>query len=89
MLEDGESVNTKIVEEVDWYFGMLMAKCEEFYQDHLPIPMENDYVGSFLAREFEAHLNGLSYQKLRQMIFRHRLLGEALISGSDSMWDVL
>ena len=67
---------------------MLMAKCEEFYRDHLPTPMVNDSVGSFLAREFEAHLHGLSYQKLRQMIFRHRLLGEAVISGSDSMWDV-
>ena len=67
---------------------MLMAKCEEFYQDHLPTPMENDSVGSFLEREFEQHLHGLSCPKLRRMIFRHRLLGESVISGCDSMWDV-
>ena len=81
--DKGEPVNTKIVEEVDWTFGMLMAQVEEFYQMHIPTPMENDSVGAFLEREFTVKMDryhGRDF-KVRKMIFDQRLLNEAVING--------
>ncbi len=88
--ENGEPVNTKIVEEVDWAYGMLMAQCEEFYQDHLPTPVENDSVGRFVESEFEAKIQRypLENQHLRKMILKQRLLNECIISGAHNMREV-
>lgn len=88
--ENGEAVNTKTVEEVDWVYGMLMSQCEEFYQDQLPTPVENDSVGSFCEREFHerfTHCSADDYH-VRKMIFEQRLLGECIIAGCNSMHDV-
>ena len=88
--ENGEPVNTKTVEEVDWVYGTLMSQCEEFYQDQLPTPMENDSVGGFCEREFNhrfANCVGEDFH-VRKMIFEQRLLGECIIAGSHSMHDV-
>lgn len=88
--EKGEPVNTKIVEEVDWTFGMLMSQVEEFYQLQIPTPVENDSVGGFLQREFNCKMDryhGNDY-KLRKMVFEQRMLNEAVISGCDNLHQV-
>ena len=87
--ENGEPVHTKLVEEVDWVYGMLMNECEEFYQLGVPTPLENDSVGAFLEREFECRIqSSVRNKKIHQQILRHRMLGECVISGCDSMWDL-
>jgi spermine oxidase len=90
LTEKGEPINSKIVEEVDWLYGMLMAQCEEFYQLHQPTPVENDSVGAFLEREFDYKMNRYSgpERKLRKMILAQRLLGESVISGCHSLHEV-
>ena len=89
--ENGEPVNTKVVEEVDWVYGTLMSQCEEFYQDQVPTPQQNDSVGGFCDREFDYHFgskySGDEYHT-RKMIFQQRLLGECIIAGCNSMHDV-
>lgn len=88
--ETGQPVNAKIVEEVDFAYGMLMAQCEDFYQSQIPTPMENDSVGAFVEREFSERFDryhGPDFH-LRRMILEQRLLGEAIIAGCHSMHDV-
>ncbi|KAK2163395.1 hypothetical protein LSH36_80g04020 [Paralvinella palmiformis] len=87
LTEDGEPVNAKIVEEVDWYFGMIMASCEDFYQSQIPTPYENDSVGAYVEREFGDKFRKYRGRdlKLRQMILQQRLLGESIISGCHLM----
>ena len=88
--EKGIPVNIKVVEEVDWTFGMLMAQTEDFYQMHIPTPVENDSVGAFLCREFNAKMDRYHGQdfKLRKMIFDQRMLNEAVISGCDDLHEL-
>ena len=90
LTETGQPVNTKVVEDVDWHYGMLMSRCEEFYQLHEPTPMENDTVGAFISREFEEKLERYHGQErhLREMVLQQRLLGECIISGAHSMDDI-
>ncbi len=88
--DKGDAVHAKVVEEVDWVYGMLMSQVEEFYQDQLPTPYENDSVGAFLEREFSMKMSQYRGHdlKLRQDIFHQRLLNEAIITGCDTMSDV-
>ena len=88
--EHGDPVNTKVVEEVDWTFGMLMAQTEDFFQMRIPTPVENDSVGAFLWREFDSKMERYQGQdyKLRHMIFEQRMLNEAVISGCDDLSQV-
>lgn len=88
--ENGEPVNTKAVEEVDWNYGMLMARCEDFYQMQEPTPDECDSVGAFVEREFEEKLDRYSGEDriTRWNILQQRLLGECIISGCDTMHDL-
>ena len=88
--EDRKAINGKVVEEVDWTYGMLMQQAEEFYQLQIPTPYENDSVGEFIERGFKEKL--VKYhgddRHVREMIFRQRLHGEAVISGCHDMNEV-
>ena len=88
--ETGDPVNTKIVEEVDWTYGMLMAQVEEFYQCQLPTPKDDDSVGAFVEREFCYRFERYTGEDfhLRKMILEQRLLGESIIAGCNSMYDL-
>ncbi|XP_064630026.1 spermine oxidase-like [Lineus longissimus] len=88
--ENGESVPSKIVKEVDWEYGKLMQKTEEFFQHDMPTPYENDSVGSFLDREMEPTLKRYhgKDRKLRELIFWNRKNLETCISGCHSMEEV-
>lgn len=91
VMEDGEEVNTKIVQEVDWHYGMLMQDCEEFYMHHKPTPVENDSVGNHMKREMNKYLERYDGEDrhVREMLFQQRLLHEACLCGSDeAMTDV-
>ena len=91
MTETGQPVNTKVIEEVDWVYGTLIAQCEDFYQCSIPTPMENDSVGDFVMREFYQKFADRYSEKellLRKMILEQRLLGECMITGCDSMQEV-
>ncbi|KAK2171723.1 hypothetical protein NP493_1034g00001 [Ridgeia piscesae] len=91
MTETGQPVNTKIIEEVDWAYGTLIAQCEDFYQCGIPTPMENDSVGDFVEREFYQKFADRYSEKelrLRKMILEQRLLGECMITGCDNMQEV-
>lgn len=86
----GEPVHAKLVEEVDWMYGMLMSQVEDFYTQQMPTPYENDSVGAFLFREFEEKLQ--SYhgpdKDLKRRVFQQRMLNEAIISGCHNMTEV-
>lgn len=89
--EDGEELNTKVVQEVDWRYGLLMQECEEFFHHHKPTPVENDSVGEFMKREVDKHLERYEGHErhIREMLFNQRLLHEACMCGSDEgMFDV-
>ena len=88
--EHGDPINTKMVEEVDWHFGMVMASCEDFYQSQMPTPYEDDSVGAYVEREFDdkfSRFHGRELQ-LRKMILQQRLLGESIINGCHLMNEV-
>ena len=89
LTEHAQPVNTKIVQEVDWTYGMLMQQCEDFYQMGLPTE-ENDSVGAFIRRGFEEKFDKYAGHdlKMRQMVLENRLLGEAVIAGAHSMNDI-
>jgi len=53
VMEGGEPVNARIVQDVDLNYGMLMSECEDFYKQQIPTPLEGDSVGGFVEREFE------------------------------------
>ena len=77
--------------QVDWAYGTLIAQCEDFYQCGIPTPEENDSVGDFVEREFYRKFAGRYSEKelrLRKMILEQRLLGECMITGSDTMTEV-
>ena len=84
-MEDGRPVNSRVVEDVDFTYGMIMAQCEDFYQDHMPPP--TDSVGSFVRQEFEEKLSRYHGQErhIREMILEQRILGECIITGCDSL----
>ena len=86
----GDPVSAKVVEEVDWTYGMLMAQVEDFYQDHMPTPVENDSVGAFLEREFDGKIQ--QYRgpdaTVRKNIFHQRMLNESIINGCDSLHEM-
>ena len=90
LTENAEPVNTKIVEEVDWNYGMWIAQCEDFYKMQIPTPMEDDSVGAFLTREFYQKMERYHGRDmtLRKMILTQRMIGEAIICGSHSMDEV-
>jgi len=90
LTERGEPVHAKLVEEVDWIFGMLMGQVEDFYKEQMPTPLENDSVGAFLEREFEEKLLQVPTQDhhLRRMVFHQRMLNEAIIAGCHNMREV-
>lgn len=83
--EDGEELNSKMVQEVDWHYGMLMQECEEFFALHKPVPIENESVGQFMRREISSYLDRYvgHERKLREALFNQRLLHEACVCGSD------
>lgn len=90
LTEDGMPIHAKLVEEVDWVFGMLMSQVEDFYTQQMPTPLENDSVGAFLEREFEEKLNHVPTldHNLRRIIFHQRMLNEAIIAGCHNMREV-
>lgn len=83
--EDGEELNPKLVQEVDWHYGMLMQNCEEFFMLRKPTPLENDSVGQYMRRELGQYLDRFTghERKLRASLFNQRLLHEACLCGSD------
>ena len=89
LMESGDPVNTKVVEEVDWVFGTLIAQCEDFYKCQLPTPLVDDSVGSFVERGFHDKMAARHYRphelRLRRMILEQRLIGESMIAGCHSM----
>lgn len=90
LLENGHPVNIKVIEEVDMTYGMIMSQVEEFYQCHLPTPVENDSVGAFVDREFDyrfGRYEGNDFH-IRKMILQQRLIGECIIAGCHSMHDI-
>ena len=90
LTEDGAPIHAKLVEEVDWVFGMLMSQVEDFYTQQMPTPLENDSVGAFLEREFEDKLLSVPTQdhNIRRIIFHQRMLNEAIIAGCHNMREV-
>ena len=86
--ENGDPVNTKVVEEVDFAYGMLINQCEEFYQLQIPTPVES--VGEFLQREFCERMEryGQKDFELRQQILRQRMLSECIVGGCDTLEDL-
>jgi spermine oxidase len=86
--ECGSPVNTKVVEEVDFAYGMLINQCEEFYQEQIPTPV--DSVGEFLEREFAERMCRYSARdlQLRQRILRQRMLGECIVGGCHSLGEM-
>jgi len=51
--EGGDPVNARLIQDVDFNYGMLMSECEDFYKQQIPTPIEGDSVGAFVEREFE------------------------------------
>lgn len=90
VLENGDPVNPRVIQEVDLSFGMLMNECDEFYKNQEPTPVEDDSVGAFVEREFEEKLIRHSgrERKLREMVLQQRLYEECMICGADSMHDI-
>ncbi|XP_013397746.1 spermine oxidase [Lingula anatina] len=88
--DQGDIVSKQIVQEVDWAYGMLMQQCEEFFHLDIATPCKNDSVGAFMEREYDRKVGKYSAEEkhIRQLIFNQRLAYEAVISGSDSMYDV-
>jgi len=87
LTEGGEEVNPKIVQEVDWHYGMLMQECEEFFTHQRPTPV--DSVGQFMRKEMATYLSKYSGRdrRLREILFTQRLLHEACLCGSDELMD--
>jgi len=87
LTEDGAPVNTKMVAEVDWDFGIIMGTCEDFYQSQIPTPYGQESVGAYVEHEFESKLQKYHGRELelRRMILQQRLLGESIISGCHLM----
>jgi spermine oxidase len=91
LTENGAPVHSRLVEEVDWVFGMLMSQVEDFFKEQMPTPLENDSVGAFLEREFEAKLQSMPNNQdhhLRRVVFHQRMLNEAIIAGCHNMKEV-
>lgn len=90
MREDGEVISERLVKEVDFTYGMLISKCEEFFACSVPTPEEDDSVGAFLDRTFEENVENYSNgnRRLRELIFWHHKLLECCISGCDNLHEV-
>lgn len=56
VVEGGEPVNARVVQDVDLNYGMLMSECEDFYKQQIPTPVEDDSVGAYVEREFEERI---------------------------------
>ena len=72
-------------------YGMLINECEIFYKEQIPTLMDDDSVGGFVEREFDDRISRFRGEelRLRRMVFAQRLLGESIISGADTMFDVV
>ena len=66
IMENGDPVNARIVQDVDLNYGMLMSECEDFYKQQIPTPVEGDSVGSYVEREFE--------ERIRRYLFETSML---------------
>ena len=90
LMETGDPVHPRIVTDVDLNYGMLINECEIFYKEQIPTLMDDDSVGGFVEREFEDRISRFRGEelRLRRMVFAQRLLGESIISGADTMFDV-
>lgn len=90
LLENAQPVNIKVIEEVDFTYGLIMSQVEDFYQCRLPTPVENDSVGAFVDREFCYRFDRYEGEEfhIRKMILDQRLLGECIIAGCHSMHDI-
>ncbi|ESO98426.1 hypothetical protein LOTGIDRAFT_114635 [Lottia gigantea] len=90
LTEDGDVISDKMVNEVDFSYGMLIAECEDFFHSSIPTPEEDDSVGAHLEREFQEKLDRYNNgdRRSRQMIFDQRILLECCITGCDNMNDV-
>ncbi|XP_050397042.1 spermine oxidase [Patella vulgata] len=88
--ESGDIVGDKMVKEVDFSYGMLIAECEDYFHSSMPTPEEGDSVGAHLEREFQEKLDKYSNgdRRFRQMVFDQRILLECCITGCDNMSDV-
>lgn len=85
LTENGEELSSKVIQDVDWHYGLIMQECEEFFLHHKPTPVENDSVGEHMRREMSKYLSRYEGhdRKVREMVFIQRLLHEACLCGSD------
>ncbi|XP_074641836.1 spermine oxidase-like isoform X2 [Tubulanus polymorphus] len=90
LTEDGEIINQTIVKEIDWEYGKLMQKCEDFFNNGEPAPHENESVGEFL----DSHMLPLfkrykgTEKKHRELLYEQRKSLETCISGCHDLQDL-
>ena len=92
--ENAHVLSDKLVNEVDFVYGILLSQCKKFFVDNITCN-DNASVGDYLEKMFDEKIfeeKFLHYcnkeLSLRELIFGHRKLLECCISGCDSLNDL-
>lgn len=101
LTEDGQEVSARLAQDVDWKYGMLMQRCEEFYhgahQNIVGLPPTSpslagtgDSLGTFMRQEIANYLQRFvgDDRRHRELLFMQRLSHEAVLCGSNDLDEV-
>ena len=85
----GETIHEGTVKKVDFAYGTMLSRCEDYFLSHIPVN-ESESVGTELDRLIDNKMKNITGDERHELelVYHQRRLLECCISGCDNLYDV-